>query len=86
MLNFNKHKVLCINNAGIIQNGSTENTTLDQYDTVMNINVRSMYHLTMLAVPYLIVTKCSIVNVSSVTGVRAVSNDYICICIFKNWH
>ena len=73
-----------VNNAGIIQNGSIENTTLDQYDTVMNINVRSMYHLTMLAVPYLIVTKGAIVNVSSVTGVRAVSNSCICIyiCIY----
>ena len=47
----------------------------------MNINVRSMYHLTVLAVPYLIVTKGAIANVSSVTGVRAVSNNYICIYI-----
>lgn len=34
---------------------------------------RAIYHLTMLAVPHLIKTKGSIVNVSSVNGVRSVS-------------
>lgn len=38
---------------------------------VFNLNVRSMYHLTMLAVPYLVDTKGSIVNVSSVNGLRS---------------
>lgn len=31
---------ILVNNAGIIQMGSIENTTLDQYDAVMNTNVR----------------------------------------------
>lgn len=51
--------------------GSIENTTLDQYDRMMNINVRSIYQLSMLAVPHLIKTKGNIVNVSSVNGMRA---------------
>lgn len=38
---------------------------------MFNINVRSIYHLTMLAVPHLVKTKGNIVNVSSVTGCRA---------------
>ena len=62
-----------VNNAGILEGGGIENTSLDQYDRMMNINVRSIYHLTMLCVPHLIATKGSIVNVSSVTGLRAVS-------------
>ncbi|KAB7501306.1 Tropinone reductase 2 [Armadillidium nasatum] len=37
----------------------------------MNTNVRSIYHLTMLAVPHLIKTQGNIVNVSSVNGVRS---------------
>lgn len=37
----------------------------------MNINVRSVFHLTQLAVPYLIATKGNIVNVSSVNGIRS---------------
>jgi len=39
--------------------------------SVFNVNVRSVYQLTALAVPHLIKTKGNIVNVSSVTGLRA---------------
>ena len=62
-----------INNAGIGLGASIEEATLDQFDQVMNTNMRSMYHLTMLAVPHLIASKGAIVNVSSATGLRAVS-------------
>merc|ERR1739844_821345 len=51
--------------------GSIETTSLDQYDAVMNTNVRSLYHLTMLTAPHLIKTKGNIVNVSSVNGIRS---------------
>jgi len=44
---------------------------LEQYDRVMNTNVRSLYQLTMLATPELIKSKGNIVNVSSVCGLRA---------------
>lgn len=67
---FGKLDIL-VNNAGIIETGSIENTSLEQYDRVMNTNMRSIYQLTMLAVPHLIKTKGNIVNVSSVNGMRA---------------
>lgn len=60
-----------INNAGILETGTIENTSLEQFDRLMNTNIRSIYHLTMLAVPHLIKTKGNIVNVSSVNGIRA---------------
>ncbi|XP_055851540.1 3-oxoacyl-[acyl-carrier-protein] reductase FabG-like [Episyrphus balteatus] len=60
-----------INNAGIIENGSIEDTSLEQYDRVMETNVRSLYQLTMLAVPHLIEKKGNIVNLSSVCGLRS---------------
>ncbi|XP_060523824.1 3-oxoacyl-[acyl-carrier-protein] reductase FabG-like [Cylas formicarius] len=60
-----------VNNAGVIETGSVENTSLEQYDRVMNVNVRSIYNLTTLAVPHLIETKGNVVNVSSVNGIRA---------------
>lgn len=63
-----------VNNAGILEMGSIESTSTDQYDRIMNSNVRSIYHLTMLAVPHLIKTKGNIVNVSSVNGVRSFPN------------
>lgn len=60
-----------VNNAGIIETGTIETTTLAQYDRLMNTNVRSIYQLTMLAVPHLLKTKGNIVNVSSVNGIRS---------------
>ncbi|XP_012162130.1 uncharacterized protein LOC101450459 [Ceratitis capitata] len=63
-----------VNNAGIIENGTIENTTLAQFDRIMDMNVRSVYQLTMLAVPELIKTKGNIVNISSVCGLRAFPN------------
>lgn len=60
-----------VNNAGIIERGTIENTTLQQYDSVMNTNVRSIFVLTQLATPHLIATKGNVVNVSSVNGIRS---------------
>lgn len=62
---------ILVNNAGILEMGSIENTSMDQYDKVMNTNVRAIYQLTMLAVPHLIKTQGCIVNVSSVNGLRS---------------
>lgn len=60
-----------VNNAGVLESGGIENTNMEQYDRIMNINIRSIYHLTTLAVPHLIKTKGNVVNVSSVNGIRA---------------
>ena len=59
------------NNAGILETGTIETTSLEQFDRVMDTNVRSIYHLTMLAVSHLIKTQGNIVNVSSVNGIRS---------------
>lgn len=63
-----------VNCAGILENGTIESTSLAQYDRMFNINVRSVYYLTMLAVPHLIKTQGNIVNVSSVAGTRSFPN------------
>lgn len=66
----------------MLETGSVETTDLAQYDRVMNTNVRSIYHLTTLAVPHLIATKGNIVNVSSVNGIRAFPGVFA-YCISK---
>src|ERR1041385_7230159 len=71
-----------VNAAGIIANGTIENTTLADYDLMMNINVRSTFHLTQLALPSIIERKGNIVNVSSVTGLRAFPN-VLAYCVSK---
>ena len=62
---------ILVNAAGIIDSGTIESTSLEQYDRVMNVNVRAVYQLTMLCVPHLIATRGNIVNVSSIAGTRS---------------
>ncbi|XP_066925091.1 3-oxoacyl-[acyl-carrier-protein] reductase FabG-like [Clytia hemisphaerica] len=59
-----------VNNAGIMVSGNCQTTTMEDYDKQMNINTRSVFYLTKLAIPYLIKTKGNIVNVSSILGFR----------------
>jgi len=73
---------ILVNAAGIIASGTVENTTLADYDYMMNINVRSVFQLTQLALPSIIERKGNIVNVSSVTGLRAFPNVFA-YCISK---
>jgi NAD(P)-dependent dehydrogenase (short-subunit alcohol dehydrogenase family) len=71
-----------VNAAGIIGNGTIENTTLEFWDRMMDVNLRSLFHLTQLALPSIIERKGNIVNVSSVTGIRAFPN-VLAYCVSK---
>ncbi|XP_028159746.1 uncharacterized protein LOC114352357 [Ostrinia furnacalis] len=59
-----------INNAGVIGMGGIKNSSMEIYDKVMTTNMRSVYHLTMLAVPHLIESKGCIVNTSCIAGMK----------------
>ncbi len=63
-----------VNAAGIIGNGTIENTRLADWDYMFGVNVRSPFYLIQCAMPHLIERKGSVVNVSSVTGIRAFPN------------
>ena len=79
----NHGKIDClVNAAGIILNGTIENTTIDDWDRLMNINLRSVFQLTQRCIPYLALTKGNIVNVSSVAGTRAFPN-VLAYCVSK---
>lgn len=60
-----------VNAAGIIGSGTVENTTDEQWDSMMDINARAPFRLMRAAMPALTASKGSVVNVSSVTGLRA---------------
>jgi len=62
---------ILVNAAGIIGSGNIENTSLKDWDDMLNINLRSVFYLMQISVPHLERTKGAIVNVSSVTGLRA---------------
>ena len=71
-----------INSAGIIANGSIETTSLDDWDKMMNINLRSVFYMMHKCVPHLEKTKGNVVNVSSITGLRAFPN-VLAYCVSK---
>ncbi len=57
-----------VNNAGVAAFGPILNSTTEQWRKVMSIDVDGVYFATRAALPYLLKTGGSIVNVSSVSG------------------
>ena len=60
-----------VNAAGVIASGTIEATSDDKWDAMMHVNVRAPFRLMRAAVPHLKERKGSVVNVSSVNGLRA---------------
>ena len=60
-----------VNAAGIIASGSVETTPDDAWDAMMDINVRAPFRLMRAATPAIAAARGTVVNVSSVTGLRA---------------
>jgi NAD(P)-dependent dehydrogenase (short-subunit alcohol dehydrogenase family) len=60
-----------VNAAGIIGFGTIEDTTLEAWKQMFDVNVVSIFHLMQLSLPHLIPRKGNIVNVSSVNGLRS---------------
>lgn len=62
---------IMVNAAGHISSGTIETTSLESWDEMMDVNVRAPFQLMQKALPSLIERRGNIVNVSSVTGLRA---------------
>ena len=60
-----------VNAAGHISSGTIENTTTEAWDAMLNINLRAVFILMQKSLPTMIQRHGNIVNVSSVTGLRA---------------
>jgi NAD(P)-dependent dehydrogenase (short-subunit alcohol dehydrogenase family) len=60
-----------VNAAGVIASGTMEATTDEVWDTMMAVNLRAPFRLMRSAAPHLAARKGSIVNVSSVNGLRS---------------
>ena len=72
-----------VNAAGIIGSGTIETTTDEQWDAMMDINSRAPFRLMRAAMPALIQSKGSVVNVSSVTGLRSFPG-VLAYCVSKS--
>lgn len=60
-----------VNAAGHISTGTIEDTSLTDWDAMMNVNLRAVFQTMQIAAPHLIKTKGNVVNISSVTGLRS---------------
>jgi NAD(P)-dependent dehydrogenase (short-subunit alcohol dehydrogenase family) len=72
-----------VNAAGVIGSGTIENTTDEAWDAMLDINVRAPFRLMRRVVPHLIARKGTIVNVSSVTGIRSFPG-VLAYCVSKS--
>lgn len=64
---------ILVNNAGQGGSSTIENPKiLEIFDELMNVNLRSVIHLTHLSVQHLAKTKGNIVNISSIAGLKPV--------------
>jgi len=72
-----------VNAAGIIATGSLEATTDDVWDMMMAVNVRAPFRLMRAAAPHLTARKGTVVNVSSVNGLRSFPG-VLAYCVSKS--
>ncbi len=58
-----------INNAGVAQSAAFEEISMEEYDRIMNTNVRAPFLMCQTAIPYLQKSDCgTIINIASVTA------------------
>jgi NAD(P)-dependent dehydrogenase (short-subunit alcohol dehydrogenase family) len=72
-----------VNAAGIIGSGTVDSTTDAEWERMMAINVTAPFRLMRAAIPHLRGDGASVVNVSSVTGLRAFPG-VLAYCVSKS--
>ena len=65
---------ILINNAGISHVGLLSDTTIEEWDTIINTNLSSAFYTAKLSIPYMLSKKAGkIINISSVWGIVGAS-------------
>jgi len=72
-----------VNGAGVIGNGMIAEVAVEEWDRVMDSNLRSVFLVTRAAAPELIKTRGAIVNVSSVAGGSRPYPNLSAYCVSK---
>lgn len=67
---------ILVNNAGIANVGDISKVEPDDFDRVMNVNVRSVYLMTRAFLPLLLARHGSIVNIGSVAGMVGIRQRF----------
>jgi NAD(P)-dependent dehydrogenase (short-subunit alcohol dehydrogenase family) len=72
-----------VNAAGVIASGTLDSTTDDVWDTMMSVNARAPFRLMRAASSHLATRQGSVVNVSSVNGLRSFPG-VLAYCVSKS--
>jgi len=65
---------ILVNNAGIVSNGDIEQTTESEWDKAMAVNVKSVFLMSKLCLPYLRKSRGVIINTTSAAAIKGVVN------------
>ncbi len=65
---------ILVNNAGIVSPGRIDNTSSEDWDRTMEVNVRGVYLVSRFAIPHLRETQGVIINVSSAVALMGAKN------------
>lgn len=60
-----------VNNAGIVTVGTVAETTMEEFDLLMDVNVYGPYRMTKAFTPLIVASKGRITNIGSISGVLA---------------
>lgn len=61
---------ILVNNAGVVKQTDFEKITEDEYNWIMEVNLKGSFFFTQHAIPYLLKSQGTIINISSVGGQR----------------
>lgn len=67
---------ILVNNAGIASVGDISKTETDEFDRVMEVNVKAVYMVTRAFLPLLLASRGSIVNIGSVAGLVGIRQRF----------
>ena len=67
---------ILFNNAGIVLPGRVDNTTIEDWERTMAVNVRGIFLMTKSAIPFLQKTKGCIINNSSSVAIKGVKDRF----------
>ena len=67
---------ILFNNAGIVVPGRADNTTTEDWERTMAVNIKGVFLMTKFAIPYLRKTKGCIINTSSSVAIKGVKDRF----------
>ena len=67
---------ILFNNAGIVVPGRADNTTIEDWERTMAVNIRGVFLMTKFAIPSLRKTKGCIINTSSSVAIKGVKDRF----------